>query len=327
MSVFLYISDIASYIGQNYFDPTKSFERLWKRIDKENIKVVCDDLFRQLEEKKSEITLLQSKKETRKTVSRIKELKSEIEHIELSLDLFSLSESKLLNKEFPQLHTVVNDHSLSLQEKKRKVESFMESSTVTETDKSLDSHRKSLFTGSFYSYISKNHGIRHEESSIEKYESKFGVKLDVSQQMYKRSICLSKSGKEYILCGKMDGIDNVNNKIIEVKNRTNGFFSEVRDYEMTQMQLYMFLTGLDNCELVEEYNKQIKITHVTRDDIYINTLLRKIEQFVCNLEDFIHGDHKMKSDYILGNSDYKKKFILKRLIPTDKEIVQTMCLL
>ena len=40
--VFLYTSEIASYIGQNKWDYVTPFERLWKRCDKDNYNFILE---------------------------------------------------------------------------------------------------------------------------------------------------------------------------------------------------------------------------------------------------------------------------------------------
>ena len=40
--IFLYISEIASYIGQNKWDYVTPFERLWKRCDKDGYNLILE---------------------------------------------------------------------------------------------------------------------------------------------------------------------------------------------------------------------------------------------------------------------------------------------
>ena len=75
----------------------------------------------------------------------------------------------------------------------------------------------------------------------------------------------------------MDGIftdmDNPeNNYVVEVKNRTKGFFNSLREYEKTQIQLYLLLTGFKNSKLVEKYNSKIRVTDVPVEQSYIDDI-------------------------------------------------------
>lgn len=313
MSVFLFISDIASYIGQNYFDPTKSFERLWKKVDKEGIQTVCENILIDISNLENEINKLAGKKETRKVTNELIRLERKKTELELALDNFNFSQVNVLKKEFGELLTKIENENLSIEEKKEEVACYLERSETTDSNKKLNSENKNYFKDSFNSFISKSHGVKRENLSILKYEEKFGVKLDVSQKMFKKEIYNSKSGTLYILCGKMDGLDN-SGKVIEVKNRTNGFFNSVRDYELTQMQLYLFLTGYSVCELVEDFNGQIKVTHIERDDSYISQILNKIKEFLDNFENFLNLHVDFKKEYIIGNLQFKKKFLSDHLL-------------
>ena len=77
------------------------------------------------------------------------------------------------------------------------------------------------------------------------------------------------NNKDWYIGGKMDGIDEENKTIIEVKNRTRCFFNSVRDYEMTQIQIYMYLKDYDNSILVEKLNNKIKKTSIKYNEDYL----------------------------------------------------------
>lgn len=53
--VYINISDIASYIGQNYFDFVTPFERIWKKCDLENYQILLGKLQEQIIKKEQEV--------------------------------------------------------------------------------------------------------------------------------------------------------------------------------------------------------------------------------------------------------------------------------
>lgn len=305
-TVYLFISDIASYIGQNKFDPTKSFERLWKKVDKKNLETIYTVIY-------EEIALLESEIEQKRKTRQIEKLQQKKEHLQLSLDQFCFSQESFLKKEFGNIISKIEERDLSIDEKKEEIKLHLERSHTTETNKSLNTEMKNSFKESLFSHINKTHGIKKEESSLEKYEKKFGIVLDTSQKMFYKDFYKSRKGLSYVICGKMDGIDNLNKKIIEVKNRTNGFFNDIRDYEMTQMQLYMLLTNFAECELVEQYRDQIKISHIPRDSLIITEILDKLTRFIDCFEDFLDESINTKREYIISSIDMKKKFFSTKM--------------
>ena len=103
----------------------------------------------------------------------------------------------------------------------------------------------------------------------------------------------------------MDGIDEENKIIIEVKNRTRCFFNSVRDYEMTQIQIYMYLKDYDNSILVEKLNNKIKKTSIKYNE---NTTLFELQQFIREFDMFMNSD-ELKKEYVLNNHDEKNNIL------------------
>lgn len=120
MSVFLFISDIASYIGQNKFDPTKAFERLWKKADKKNLETIYNSINEEISQIDKQIGELRTKRETRQLLSHIEKLTSAKEHLQLSIDQFCFSQEYFLKKEFGDIITKIEKEDLSVEEKKKK---------------------------------------------------------------------------------------------------------------------------------------------------------------------------------------------------------------
>jgi hypothetical protein len=83
--------------------------------------------------------------------------------------------------------------------------------------------------------------------------------------------------------GKIDGINNMNHYIIEVKNRINKLFYTLRDYEKVQIMCYMHLFESSKGHLVEALKKknetEINIIEVTYDEKYMEHILSKIIVF------------------------------------------------
>jgi len=61
-SIYLYCSEIASYIGQNKWDYVTPFERLWKKCDTECYKAILERMQDNIESAQNNIKELEEKK-------------------------------------------------------------------------------------------------------------------------------------------------------------------------------------------------------------------------------------------------------------------------
>jgi hypothetical protein len=333
--IFLYTSEIASYIGQNKWDYITPFERLWKRCDKEcyeqiikDSKNVLTDLSNEIQtidEKQTELQKdLESKKITKKQYNTvIKKLTQEKEtvidkkkEIEKNIDVIDLSQEQRITKILGNENVnVLKAADIETDNKKERIESLIDTMK-------LDDKEKKIIKRETESFINKTHGTHKEDSAIEIYEKRFNIKLDTSQTFYKTQIETKKESRfDWYIGGKVDGlyIDHVDpqkSHIIEVKNRTKGFFSTLREYEKTQVQLYLYMLDLKFAKLVEKYNEKIRITLIYRDDIYIEQILSYLQTFINAFEHKFLNIPTLKTQFVSMNEDLKK-ITLRKLYLND----------
>lgn len=327
-NIYLNISDIASFIGQNKWDYITPFERLWKRYDKDYIE--CLNIFNQkLESRKYELVsvenekrILEEKLESKKITPRqysksVKEIEIKTKNISKDIDIItskidniSLSQSEKIEKDLGKeiIQTITNEVKDTNDKRKitNKVIENLEKSGKIKKDKKEELLKQTE------SLINKTHGTLKEDSAIKIFESTFNVELNTSQQYFK-FMFKEVSGYMWYIGGKMDGLyideNNPNdNYVVEVKNRTKGFFNSIRDYEKTQMQLYMLLTGFKKTKLVEKYNTKIRVTDVLLEQDYINDILEYLTIFVTNISNFFNN-MKQKIEYFDLSELEKKKFL------------------
>jgi hypothetical protein len=160
------------------------------------------------------------------------------------------------------------------------------------------------------SLVNTSFGVSNECGALGLYEMKYKVILDKSQAFKKVLIGTSDNYNWYI-CGKVDGIlPNV--KLIEVKTRTKCFFKDVRDYEMTQMQVYMHMFDMNAVDLVEympQNRIKIKVTPITKNDKSITKILQKINIFTNKFEEFLNYTLEDKYNFFKMDVDDKKTFL------------------
>lgn len=328
--VFLYTSDIASYIGQNKWDYVTPFERLWKRCDKDNYNLILEKTKRNINERNLQIKVLEreveilnsdllnkkiTKRQWQTRTDKLDNQKSivlgEISSLNERVDEIDLNQKQKLEKVLGKQNIEsIESKDIETDNKRENVGKIIEKMQMTDTAK------KNLIKET-ESFINKTHGTLKEESAIEIYEKKFNVKLNTSQEFYKCSLDnLDTSQFEWYIGGKVDGLyidnnDRSKSYIVEVKNRTKGFFSTLRDYENTQIQLYMYMLDISFSKLVEKYNNNIRITLIYRDDNYINDILSYLNTFIHNFEKSFLNNNEKQTEFVLCDNDLKKVFLKK----------------
>lgn len=162
------------------------------------------------------------------------------------------------------------------------------------------------------SVVNTNFGVYNEFSALDLYEMLSKTKLN-KEQSYNCKQIYSTDKYNWLVGGKVDGI--CDQKIVEVKTRTKNFFKDVRDYENTQMQLYMYIYERKLTDLVEylpQSKSKIKITSIKKNKSNFDKILSNIKIFIHNFEDFLNYPLEKKYEfYNMGM--YNKKEFLKSL--------------
>ena len=325
IKAFIFASDIAAFIGQNHYDYVSCFERLWKKCDPDYDNII-DRINKENNEKKRNIVQLnENKKELQKDLDNKKITKSnytiKLKNIE--------QEEKIIIESIEKVQENVDNIVLTQREKLEKVvgKDFIdkvESKTLETNEKKsqasdliehIDMKDKIKIKNEMVSFINKTHGTLKEDDAIKMYEKKFKVKLDTTQVFHKKEIKLSNVFKWYI-GGKVDGLyidqnDNNNSYLVEVKNRTKSFFNVLRDYEKTQIQMYLYMLNMETAKLVEKYNNKIRITIVYKDQQYINDTLEYLNIFITNFENKFINDFEAKMYFVNNERSVKEQFIKK----------------
>jgi hypothetical protein len=129
--------------------------------------------------------------------------------------------------------------------------------------------------------LSTNHGTRNEEKTA-KFD-KMAANLTEDDTYYTHDICKIE-GTLYQIVGRVDRVqtnEDGSRTLVEIKNRANGFFNRVRDYEEIQCQTYMqMMNGIDFCRLVETYNGESKSYLIQKNgDMWTQEIVPKLQNF------------------------------------------------
>lgn len=329
--IFLNTSELAAYINQNKYDFVTPFERLWKKIDFVEYTKALNELDKNRLDKQITVAKLLNEKEllqsdlndktiTKRQYNKLfaeiekkeKTVEFELNDISTKIDKVKLTQSELIEKSLgSDIINKINNVSIDTQEKRAVTNKLIE-------DLKLSEPVKVELLKQTEGFINKTHGTIKEDSAIKMFEDKFEIKLDVSQTYNKIFLKeISKNSKyDWYIGGKVDGLyidsDNKDNSyVVEVKSRVKGFFNSLRDYEKTQIQIYIHMLNLNHAKLVEKYNNKIRVTDVSKDAQYIDDIFTYLNIFINNFEKKFLDNYDLKVSYLNYSDEQKKNFIKK----------------
>ena len=319
--VFLNVSDLASYIGQNIYDYVTPFERVWKKVDELDFHKAIEhyqgtQMRNQVELKKMEftratldselqdqiITRRQHTIRTRKLENEIKDMKVKIEDCQDKINDISLTDRERLEQVVDtKIMDLIKDQNTETDIKRQVISNQLEDQRDKVTEREYKKLNKIAD-----SYINKTHGTLKEDSAIQIYETRYSVTLDTSQSYHKKFLYETEN-RYWYLGGRVDGLTD--EYVIEVKNRVKGFFSRLRPYEKTQIQIYMHILGMDQARLVEKLGNDIKVTQIYRDQEYIDWILKALKVFIDRFEDQFMKNNYERIRYVNKTDDEKRLYL------------------
>lgn len=332
--IYLFISDIASFIGQNPYDYVKPFERLWKKCDAENYERLVKNAQNLLNEQKTSLKNLETEKS---------KLDADVKNESISATVYEqsvkvLEEKKVIVKDkVEKTEKAIADIVLTQEQKLEKlvgadvIKKVQDTQAPTENKRvvidnainklNLNTKERVDIMKQAESYVNKTHGTIYENNAIKLFENKVKVKLDTSQVFNKYYLedVSRNSAFDWYICGRVDGL--CEDYIVEVKNRTKSFFSRLRDYEKTQIHMYMRMLSKPHAKLVECLRGKIRITDITEDVTYTANVLEYLGIFINHFENEFLNNTREKEQFLSSNEDQKRTFIHKMfLVPIQRHI-------
>lgn len=156
------------------------------------------------------------------------------------------------------------------------------------------------------SFVLTERGKNFEESSLNKMEIKMETKIiDRNAKFYKKYIEYESDmgeKRKLLLGGRIDGITE-EGTLVEMKNRQNRIFKDIPMYEKVQVHAYMFLTGIQECKLVQCYNDEDSTSVITFDKDFWEYVLNRLRIFAQCLDKTIHDENKQESLLKFGMLD------------------------
>ena len=170
-----------------------------------------------------------------------------------------------------------------LNELKRKINTKM---------KDLPPEEKKDIQKSLNNITNTDFGTRNETDVTKIYESMTGSTI-IKDDKYRTKTIIKNDIFSIRIGGKIDGINTINNCIIEVKNRVNKLFYSLRDYEKVQIMCYIHLFSVEKGHLVEAHKKKdkcdINIIEVLYDEKYMAYISEKLYDFGIYFNTFMNN--------------------------------------
>jgi len=155
-----------------------------------------------------------------------------------------------------------------------------------DADETLSTEDRSKIVEHLRSRCYTSHGTRSEDKTAVKVTEDTGVTLVRDNAFYNLTV-LEMTDVQFVITGKVDRIEvgpDGSRTLVEIKNRTRGFFRSLRDYENVQVQVYLQMLGLTKAKLIEQYNSATNTIEVDRDEeFWTNVVWPGVKEFALDL--------------------------------------------
>ena len=156
------------------------------------------------------------------------------------------------------------------------------------------------FANDLKTYVFTERGKAGEKEVIDDFERTNNVVLSERNSKFFKKI-FPCDGNVVTLGGRVDGLSE-DGRLVEVKNRQRHFFNQIPVYERIQVTAYMVLTERPQCELVERYAGQSRVTMVTFDEVFWEKVLSRMLDFAKKM--FVMLDDEAAQERLITERDF-----------------------
>jgi hypothetical protein len=137
--------------------------------------------------------------------------------------------------------------------------------------------------------ISKQRGIRNENTILNNYETERDVKV-----VERNTRTIKKTYENFAIVGRIDGFVASENRIVDSKDRTK-FWPTVPLYDEIQLRCYMDMTGATESELVERFpDRTTRTTKFMNDAEKWKSLYDLMEKNTTKLNLIVSNPEELK---------------------------------
>ena len=312
----IFASEIAAAIGHNPYKNSDEIKiNMWRRMDKESFELCIE---RTKTEFTNQATIVESVH-----ISTENAIKSDLEG-DATKEIQKIMEKPIrvsTEKDLETIKEVLNDDKKSTRTKRKFIKDMimdtkvnLNANTKTKIQKTVDNL---VISGASMSeekikkeieclkvsdsvqlreavntVVNTSRGTQRESVAIEMYEKETG--LDVTEnnnKFYKADV-----GDGVMIGGRIDGFSG--GKLIEVKCRRNRFFDRLPKYEKVQIHAYMFITGVESCDLVQKFDGKVRVDTYDFDFDYWEGICDQIISFWEDFKELM--DDEEEQDELMG---------------------------
>ena len=137
-------------------------------------------------------------------------------------------------------------------------------------------------------------GTKYEKKGIDQYQHKTKKKItNRNEEMIEKVV---KRLPEYtiMLRSKIDGVDRANDCLIEHKNRVYELYNEIPDHEQVQLEIYMRVTGLSKCKLVQTHFDEVSEIDFVPTTQGWKEIKTELINTIAEIHELLENEEKLK---------------------------------
>lgn len=299
----VFVSDIPTFISYSQYGVVSGFERLLKKVDKDDYNKIMDILKTSITKKEQELDVMDldtDAPEAKERQTEIDELKMHVNKTQLTKEEFM---KETLGKQ--QVEKII-DSKFTTETKKRNLTKL-----INQTD--FKEEIKKDLKQKVQTLVNTDHGNKEETQVLDNFKELTKTNLDESQKFHRKYVfTIETDNCNYLVSigGKMDGIDHDNKKVIEIKNRVRRLFGMWREYEKAQLMCYLYLTNYPKGVLVERYRNRSNELELDYSEKYMDDILGRLKIFCQEFCKFIERPLQEKQEFYSQTERDKEDHIL-----------------
>lgn len=223
---------------------------------------------------------------------------------------FEIKDSNTVFNDIAKKHKLdIHDDLYNCYKSKDTIELNKTKKKLLDKIEKIDEKDKKEITESIKNLSNTRFGIKNEDDVCKIYEEIMKCEITKDNLFIKKTI-FENDKFSIQVGGKIDGINKKDGTIIEIKNRVNKLFRELRGYEKIQLMCYLYLFKSSKGYLVEAHRKKdktdINIIECEYNEDTINKVINVLKNFGTYYVDFMNN-HELKIE-LLTNENFELNF-------------------
>jgi len=291
----IFVSEVASAIGES--NNFSSVEQTTHKIIERNFKEQYSRALSNLSKKKTLNKLIENLDEDarRLVMINIDEVKKASDKVEFIVQLLEKNQHKIPNHQVSlRKKEEIRDEVYS-QNKNNEIDNLISQTQLSssELERSV-AHLPEIERKLFIEKAYMERGKILENQVLDNMEKeKKMVIVERNAKGYKKTLQFN-DNLSIVLYGKIDGYSEETKTLIEIKTRKNGLTTKMWKNEEIQMFCYMYLLGIENGILREQFNDKIKEYDVKFNEEEWQNIEKKLKHFSIKVMEYVENLDKLE---------------------------------